>query len=193
MTMSNKKNVLIVVDMQNDFITGPLGTLEAQAIVPAVVRLIRDGDYDAWYVTKDTHGKDYLNTHEGRYLPVEHCIERTDGWKLQKDVEEALEPLQYQSDEVFVSTIYKNGFGSAELVERLHFQGNVDRIDICGVCTDICVVSNALMLRSYLPETDIRVMADACAGTTPENHEAALRVMRMCHIDIVGGVMPSGE
>ena len=185
-------NVLVVVDMQNDFITGPLGTPEAQAIVPKVCELIRScsgrgtPDEDEIYYTMDTHDMFYLDSHEGKRLPIEHCIHKSDGWRICPDVEKALME-KIQTDYV-VDEFIKEGFGSTALAQRIR-EGidykNIKYIDICGVCTDICVISNALMLRSFLPETNIRVMAYACAGTTPEMHQKALDVMRSCHIEVI--------
>ena len=184
--------VLVVVDMQNDFIDGPLGTPEAQAIVPKVCELIRScsgrgtPDEDEIYYTMDTHDVFYLDSHEGKMLPVEHCIHKAAGWKICDEVDVA---LSEKIRECFVvDEIIKEGFGSTALAQRLR-EGvdykNIKSIDICGVCTDICVISNALMLRSFLPETDIRVIADACAGTTPEMHRKALDVMKSCQIEVI--------
>ena len=184
--------VLVVVDMQNDFITGPLGTPEAQAIVPKVCGLIKDCsgrgtmDEDEIYYTMDTHDVFYLDSHEGKRLPIEHCIHKTDGWRICPEVEEAL--VEKIHEGYVVDEFIKEGFGSTALAQRLR-EGidykNITSVDICGVCTDICVISNALMLRSFLPETDIRVIADACAGTTPEMHQKALDVMKSCQIEVI--------
>ncbi|MGN0005348.1 MAG: cysteine hydrolase family protein [Candidatus Gastranaerophilaceae bacterium] len=175
--------ILIVVDMQNDFITGPLGTPEAQAIVPNVKARTEDNEFDMIFYTKDTHTSDYLNTFEGKKLPVVHCIENTEGWQiipeLQKD-EQIFENRSY--------FIEKPTFGSEELVSIiLQFAHDypIEKIELCGVCTDICVISNALMIRTALPETYITVKADCCAGVTPELHEAALKVMESCQINVV--------
>lgn len=186
-------NVLVVVDMQNDFITGPLSTPEARAIVPKVCELIRSAkcgatpmDSDEIYYTMDTHDVFYLDSHEGKMLPVEHCIHKTDGWKICDEVDTA---LSEKIRECFVvDEIIKEGFSSTSLAQRLKEGAdykNIESIDICGVCTDICVISNALMLRSYLPWANIRVIASACAGTTPEMHQKALDVMRSCHVEVV--------
>lgn len=180
--------VLVVVDMQNDFITGPLGTPEAQAIVPKVCGLIAQ-DYDEIYYTMDTHDTDYLNTHEGQRLQIEHCIKNTKGWYIEPHIWAKLEK-QMDNLDCWVKGVEKNTFASNSLSNHLAFEKgcerkDIERIDFCGVCTDICVISNALRLRSSLPETDIRVIADACAGTTPEMHQKALDVMRSCHIEVV--------
>lgn len=167
---------LVVVDMQNDFIDGSLGTKEAVQIVDEVVKTIQDPSYDRIFVTMDTHGKDYLHTFEGEHLPVEHCIKGTNGWKLNDNVEEALKDKPVQ-------IIEKPTFGSWGLVQYVSDM-HPDEIDIVGLCTDICVVSNALLLRSMLYQTKIAVIAKACAGVTAEKHQAALEVMKSCQIDV---------
>lgn len=170
---------LVVVDMQNDFITGPLGTAEAQAIVPNVVARIKAAapeDRTPLY-TQDTHEKDYLQTNEGHHLPVPHCVEGTEGWQLHPEI------ARYAKE-----TIRKPTFGSILLVDLLKTvsEGHGENLDIalCGVCTDICVVSNALLLRAHFPEATLRLYADSCAGSTPQRHEAALDVMHSCQIDV---------
>ncbi len=168
--------VLVVVDMQNDFIDGSLGTKEAAAALPYVLREIRDASYDRIYVTLDTHTKEYMQTFEGKNLPVEHCIKDTKGWQLNPMVKNELE----KRNPVYVE---KPTFGSEELVKDL-VQLNPDEITLVGLCTDICVISNALLLRAALHETPIHVVAEACAGVTVEKHEAALMVMQSCQIDI---------
>ena len=180
------RKILIVVDMQNDFITGSLGTKEAIGIVPKVLKKIRDYDINDIYVTRDTHQADYLSTNEGRHLPVEHCIENSWGWELQEDVKKAVEGA------VIVN---KPTFGSTELAamlsrvyEELPAQANGTKelsVELIGLCTDICVVSNALLLKAQLPESTIRVDSSCCAGVTPESHEAALTTMRMCQIEVI--------
>ena len=177
--------VLVVVDMQNDFITGPLGTPEAQAIVPKVCELIEQ-DYDDVCYTMDTHDELYLDSHEGKILPVEHCIFQTKGWYVEPHVWAALEK---RTDRYFhlQQHIKVDRFGSTTLAETYKGIAEFERLsfDICGVCTDICVISNALMLRTHYPYSNIRVIASACAGTTPEMHQKALDVMRSCHIEVV--------
>lgn len=168
--------ILIVVDMQNDFVTGPLGTPEAQAIVPNVKARTEDSEFDMIFYTKDTHTSDYLNTFEGKKLPVSHCIEDTKGWEIIPEL---------QADGQIIE---KPTFGSEELVSlilQLAHDYPIEKIELCGICTEICVISNALMIRAALPETDITVRADCCAGVTPELHEAALKVMESCQINVV--------
>ena len=171
---------LIVVDMQNDFIDGALGTPETQAILGNVVRKTREFKGNIVF-TLDTHGPDYLSTQEGRMLPVEHCIEGTHGWELADDLEE----IRREHD---LPVFRKNTFASVDLAKALseaHAQKPIERIEIVGLCTDICVVSNALMLKGFMPEVPIAVDARCCAGVTPEAHEAALRTMESCQIDVV--------
>ena len=177
--------VLVVVDMQNDFIDGALGTPEAQAIVPKVCGLI-GRDYDTVCYTMDTHDQFYLDTHEGKMLPIEHCIYNTKGWFVEPHVWVALDRCIDGSYRV-QQHIKVDRFGSTTLAEAFKGVAEVESVsfDICGVCTDICVISNALMLRTHYPFSDIRVIADACAGTTPEMHQKALDVMKSCQVEIV--------
>lgn len=174
-------NLLIVIDMQNDFIDGSLGTPEAVAIVPSVVEKISrfEGKVIA---TRDTHGKNYLQTEEGKQLPVVHCVKDTQGWLLNRHVEDA---IQDRPDSVIID---KPTFGSVELgeyVRRLHRDVHIHRIVLVGLCTDICVISNALLLKAYLPEVPIEVDLSCCAGVTPASHKQAAEAMKMCQIGIV--------
>lgn len=173
------KNLLIVIDMQNDFVDGALGTPEAQSIVPNVVRKIESWDGDIC-CTHDSHMEDYLETQEGKKLPVRHCIVGTDGWKLNSAVLEALSARKYAS-------LLKPTFGCTGLID--HIAGTYgwdgpDSIELIGLCTDICVVSNALLLKANFPEVPISVDASCCAGVTPETNRAALTTMKMCQIEI---------
>jgi len=169
------KKLLIVVDMQNDFITGTLGSPQAQKILPNVKAKIEDYKKSGGSVifTRDTHRDNYLATQEGRYLPVVHCVEGTPG-HLIADV------LDTGGCEVFD----KPNFGSTELAKRVA-GGGFDEVELCGLCTDICVVSNALILKAALPETRITVDSRCCAGVTEESHNAALLTMKMCQVDVV--------
>lgn len=170
------QKILIVVDMQNDFIDGALGTKEAEAVVGKVAAKIVEYNPDSIYVTRDTHGEDYLATAEGKGLPVPHCIKGTDGWELHARIKAAL------TNPVIID---KPTFGSYELTERIAALWESDKameIELVGLCTDICVVSNALLLKARLPEVPIRVDGACCAGVTPESHEAALLTMKMCQI-----------
>lgn len=171
------KKILVVVDMQNDFVDGALGTPEAQAIVGAVTEKIRSYGQGAVYATRDTHGEDYLSTQEGKKLPVKHCIRGTQGWELNREVAQALGDAPI---------IDKPTFGSLELVDIMKKEREREelQIELIGLCTDICVVSNALLLKAALPETEISVDASCCAGVTPESHRAALTTMKMCQIQV---------
>lgn len=171
--------VLVVVDMQNDFIDGALGTPEAKAIVPKVVEKIK-ATGDIVCVTKDTHYADYLDTQEGKLLPVPHCIAETYGWNIEKNVQNALD----KREEVYAYE--KETFGSVDLGSALDWVwgDNLDEIILVGLCTDICVISNALLIKAYLPEVKITVDASCCAGTTSESHKNALAAMKMCQINI---------
>ena len=165
------KKTLIVVDMQNDFIDGSLGTKEAQAIVPNVRKKIQEykDRGNRIIFTRDTHQTDYLSTPEGKKLPVEHCIQGTKGWQIADGL--VTEDCQY---------IDKPTFGWIHWNEE-----SLDgEIELIGLCTDICVVSNALILKATFPEVNITVDADCCAGVTPETHKAALETMKMCQIDV---------
>jgi nicotinamidase-related amidase len=178
------KDYLIVVDMQNDFVTGALGSAEAVLIVPRVAERIRARGEGVIF-TMDTHGADYAGTHEGRLLPAAHCIKGTEGWRLVPEIEALRSELEAQRPEPSARVFEKPAFGSTELAEFLRKEDvrePVGGIELVGLCTDICVVSNALLIRAFLPEADICVRASCCAGTTPENHEAALAVMASCHI-----------
>lgn len=172
------KQFLIVVDMQKDFVDGALGTAEAQAIVPAVAEKIR-AFVGEIIVTYDTHEEDYMTTREGRFLSVPHCIRDTDGWQLNDTVAEALSDRAY-------TVVEKPTFGAVtlpEVVEQL--AGDEDfTVELIGLCTDICVVSNAMILKANFPEVDMTVDAACCAGVTPASHQAALTTMACCQITI---------
>ena len=174
------KKLLVVVDMQKDFIDGALGTSEAVAIVDNAAKKIREFEGDV-IVTYDTHFENYMDTAEGAKLPIPHCIKGTEGWKLHKAIADALSNKMYLAVE-------KNTFGSTVLPELVIEVASGDDFDITliGLCTDICVVSNALTLKANFPEKEIYVDASCCAGVTPETHKAALTTMRMCQINIEG-------
>lgn len=172
------EKILIIVDMQKDFVDGSLGTKEAQAIVPEVKKKIENFDGDIIF-TKDTHGGDYMSTQEGQNLPVSHCIKETAG----HEIIEELQPYIKKSLAVFE----KETFGSRKLanfLKELHKEKEIESIELIGLCTDICVVSNALLIKAFLPEVPISVDSKCCAGVTPEKHESALEVMRSCQIVI---------
>lgn len=168
--------VLVVVDMQKDFVDGALGSPEAQAIVDKVANKINGFDGEI-IVTYDTHQENYMETREGKYLPVPHCIEGTDGWQLNDKVHEALESKKYK-------VICKPTFGSVLLPVHIDNPDNTE-VTLIGLCTDICVVSNAMLLKANFPKMDITVDASCCAGVTPESHKAALTTMKMCQINVI--------
>lgn len=168
--------VLCVIDMQNDFIDGALGTKEAVAIVPAVrekINLYLKGGQRVIF-TRDTHGKDYLSTAEGKKLPVPHCIKGTDGWQISSSL---------TSDKCEI--IDKPTFGSYDLIKAVAETENLESIELIGLCTDICVISNAVMLKAAFYETPVAVDSNCTAGVTPESHFNALESMKMCQIDII--------
>ncbi|MGI6726090.1 MAG: cysteine hydrolase family protein [Christensenellales bacterium] len=174
-TITGRK-LLLVVDMQRDFIDGALGTSEAQAILPQVLRKIRDFDGEVLF-TRDTHGEDYLTTQEGRLLPVPHCIHGTEGWQIHP----SLEALRSRP------ALDKPSFGSLELAQLLkdmHAQAPLESITLIGLCTDICVISNALIIKAALPEIRVIVDAACCAGVSPQSHRNALRAMATCQVII---------
>ena len=186
------KNILIVVDMQKDFVDGALGTEEAKKIVPAVVNKINNFDGDI-FATQDTHYDDYLTSAEGIKLPVEHCIKNTPGWEIDKNVSEALELFserRAQNIDNLLTYVLKPTFGSTCLVDLIEeyldeYREEDLSIELIGLCTDICVVSNALLIKANFPSAKISVDSSCCAGVTPETHEAALLTMKMCQIDIL--------
>ena len=168
---------LIVVDMQNDFITGSLGTKEAEAILPKVIEKVKNYDGTVIY-TKDTHQADYMATQEGKNLPVEHCIEGSWGWMLADELEKLS-----AGHKVF----NKPTFGSTELAKYLveeNAKEVIEEIELCGLCTDICVISNAFVIKANLTEVPVTVDASCCAGVTPESHLNALAAMKMCQVKV---------
>ncbi len=171
---------LLVIDMQNDFVDGALGTAEAQAIVAVVAERARSFDGSVVF-TRDTHGADYLTTQEGRNLPVEHCIRETPGWQLAPAVAAVAEELG-------APIFDKPAFGSVDLAQWLaarDAEEPIEFIELIGLCTDICVVSNALLVKAFLPEVPVCVEANLCAGVTPAAHEAALATMRSCQVQVI--------
>lgn len=196
--------IVVVVDMQNDFIDGVLGTPEAQAIVPVMVDRLHELDdgNTLLFFTKDTHSLDYYNTQEGQKLPVAHCIEGTSGWSINKQISSYVDYgsnfLTYSTHDIRKSRVLKHTFGSTELAAIIRDLSHkclaasnevpdtkLDEVILMGVCTDICVVSNALLLKAYCPEILITVDASCCAGVTPETHTAALTTMKSCQINVI--------
>ena len=175
------KKLLIVVDMQKDFVDGALGSAQAVAIVDNVVKKIETFDGDI-IVTYDTHGEDYMQTQEGKYLPVPHCIKDTAGWQLDEKIQAALDQRTF-------TVVEKPTFGSTALPELIKTVYDPEQLEIelCGLCTDICVVSNALLLKANFLETKVSVDAACCAGVTVESHNAALTTMKMCQVNVIGG------
>ena len=169
--------VLIVVDMQNDFVDGVLGSKEAISMIDTAVESITSFDGKVFY-TQDTHGEDYLETEEGRHLPVVHCIKGSEGWKIHPKIEKAL----LLKD---ATGIEKSTFGSEKLMGIIEKEvPDVESITLIGICTDICVISNAMLAKAHFQNTPVTVISSACAGVTPESHENALAAMKMCHIEI---------
>ena len=174
------KHLLVVVDIQNDFVDGALGTAEAQGIIANAQKKIREFEGDV-FVTYDTHFENYMETAEGRKLPVKHCVKGTFGWELNENISKALADKNH-------TAVEKLTFGSDELPKLVrNLVGDEDfDITLIGLCTDICVVSNALILKANFPEKEIYVDATCCAGVTVETHNAALTTMKMCQINIIG-------
>lgn len=171
------KKLLVVVDMQKDFIDGSLGTKEAEGIVDRVVDKISQYPKENIIATRDTHEQNYLETQEGKNLPVLHCVRNTKGWEFDQRIAQALNGA---------TIIDKPAFGSVELAELLYQKWNEDEfeVELVGLCTDICVVSNAIMLKCKIPEMKISVDASCCAGVTPQTHEAALTTLKMCQVSV---------
>jgi len=166
--------ILIVVDMQNDFIDGALGTKEALSIVPYVKEVIENFDGKVFF-TRDTHFEGYMQTQEGKNLPVAHCIKDTEGWQIRPELD-ALRKTE---------PIDKVTFGSKDLVDVLRAERDIESITFVGLCTDICVISNAIVVKAFFPEVPLTVDAKGCAGVTPESHTRALEAMKVCQIKIV--------
>ncbi len=169
------QNILVVVDMQDDFIDGALGTREAQAILPMVKELVKDFDGKI-YFTRDTHQENYMQTQEGKRLPIPHCIKNTNGWEISSEL------LPYAKN-----IIDKPTFGSTELSSILVKENDTEKIEsvtLVGLCTDICVISNALLIKASLLDAEIIVDASCCAGVTPQSHKNALEAMKMCQITV---------
>ena len=168
------RNLLIVVDMQNDFIDGALGTKEAEAIVPAVLEKIKGFDGRVIF-TRDTHFDDYMDTQEGKNLPVPHCIKGSEGWQIRAE----LDALRTEP------AIDKVTFGSKDLVDVLKAEGDIGSFTFLGLCTDICVISNVMVVKAFFPEVPLYVDAAGCAGVTPESHRHALETMKACQVKVI--------
>ncbi len=172
------RKLLVVIDMQKDFVDGALGSKEAVAIVPLVVDKIKNYDISDVFATRDTHQENYMDTQEGKNLPVPHCIEDTEGWEIDKDVAKVLEGATIINKPTFGSTILADEIMQIAAKEEIE-------LELIGLCTDICVVSNALLLKACMPEVKISVDSACCAGVTPEKHDAALETMRSCQINVI--------
>ena len=170
-TVTNPK-ALIVVDVQNDFVDGALGTKEAVEMLPRLIekleKISAEGKTDIIF-TQDTHGENYLETQEGKLLPVVHCVKKTHGWEIVPELQEFVEKAR--------EVIEKKSFGSTRLPSLLK---PYEEVEFVGLCTDICVISNAILLKAFYPEQKVSVDASCCAGSTPENHQKALDVMKNC-------------
>ena len=183
------RKILVVIDCQNDFITGALRNEGAIKNVPNIVKKIREFNGDAIFYTMDTHEEDYLQTNEGQKLPVVHCVKGTDGWKIEANVQAALEDAFLRN--IPVTRIEKPTFGSYKLIDFLKAYESVHEneeleIEFVGFCTDICVVSNALMVKAaFYDKATVKVVENCCAGVTPETHFAACKTMQMCQIDVI--------
>lgn len=197
---SEKIKVLIGIDLQNDFIDGSLANKEAQSTIPNIVNKIKQFNGDAIFLTQDTHFDNYLNTSEGKKLPIKHCVYKTNGWNINREIQEAID--EKIKDGIRVESICKPTFGSIECLPNtgtfqslpelvLSMESGIEKpismeIEICGFCTDICVVSNALILKAYTYDfAEITVDSKCCAGVTPEKHEAALETMRSNQINVI--------
>ena len=167
-------DILIVVDMQNDFIDGALGTREAVAIVPYVKKLIENFEGKVFF-TRDTHFENYMDTQEGQNLPVKHCVKDTEGWQIRKELEQMRR----------TEAIDKVTFGSSDHVKVLEKEENIGSITFCGLCTDICVISNVMVTKAFFPEIPLIVDAAGCAGVTPESHKNALQAMKVCQVKVI--------
>jgi len=173
--------------MQKDFISGALGTTEAVSIVDSIVNRIENSTNELILFTQDTHQEDYLNTAEGKKLPIPHCIEGTEGWQIDETI---LDAWRNNNNTIRISALSENTFtkpvfGSIDLVTFLNARSTeISEIELLGVCTDICVISNAIMIKNTMPDIKISVNANCCAGVTPKSHMEALNIMQMCQIDV---------
>ena len=171
------KKIIVVVDMQNDFIDGSLGTAEAQEMLPRLkekLKQVTNSGSAELIFTMDTHGENYLQTQEGKNLPVEHCLKGSHGWEITPELQEFVKKAK--------AVVEKPTFGSLELPKLL---GDAEEVELVGLCTDICVISNAMVIKAAYPEVQVSVDASCCAGVTPESHKNALAAMKMCQIKVL--------
>jgi len=179
-----KHKILCIIDCQEDFITGALKNEEAIKAVPKIVKKAQEFDGEYIFITRDTHNEDYLDTKEGKHLPIPHCIKGTPGWMLNSDLSRVLTQKDVKEEHI-IAYFDKPTFGSTALVKHISRISGELEIEICGFCTDICVISNALMIKGAVNDrADIAVDSECCAGTTPEAHKAALGIMENCQIEI---------
>lgn len=177
------KKALIIVDMQNDFVDDKvLGNKECRDVIPKIKNKMLSGKYEYVYFTKDTHGKEYLETQEGKNLPVSHCVLGTKGWAIVKDLQDVA--LDHNTPVKTFHYICKNTFGSIDLAQAIQEEG-FDEVELVGVCTGICVISNALLIKAFNPELKITVDSNCCACVSKESHENALNAMKLCQISII--------
>ncbi|MBO6178044.1 MAG: cysteine hydrolase [Selenomonadaceae bacterium] len=166
------RKCILVIDVQNDFVNGALGTKEAVEMLPRLVEKLQNEKNASLVFTQDTHKDNYLDTNEGKHLPVRHCIKNTEGWQIAPALSEFLDDAKI---------IEKKSFGSTRLPSVV---AEYDEIELVGLCTDICVISNALLLKAFFPEKKISVDPACCAGVTPESHKSAIEIMKLCQVDI---------
>ena len=179
--MKKSKNVvLLIIDMQNDFLDGSLANETAYEIIPGIIEEFKNGDYQHLVFTRDTHTSNYLNTPEGKSLPIPHCIKGTYGWQINEPL---LEEACMKFDDI--TFFDKPTFGSLGLLSHIQSCGDFDEVVLCGTCTDICVISNAIILKTMKPDLKVTVLGKLCAGVTPEKHNAALDVMESCQINVI--------
>lgn len=177
--------ILVVVDVQNDFVTGSLGSEEAKSKIPNIVNLIKSKDWDLVLATRDTHQENYLSKREGRVLPIKHCIENTDGWNICPEVAAELSKIPSNKLEYVDKTTFGRIALPLDILKHTGLTAKTVNVTFCGFCTDICVISNVMLVRAGMPEAEIYVVEDCCAGVTPQSHQAALDVMTSCQINIV--------
>lgn len=180
-----KTKILVIVDMQNDFLTGPLGNKECMEIIPKICNVIDNGDYDSVIFTKDTHQENYLSTQEGKNLPVCHCIEGTDGWNVCGEIVDCVKRKFSENEQ---KEFCKNTFGSVKFGEYLrenYGDGSKLELYFTGVCTGICVINNVSIAKSFCPEAEVSVIANACACVTPQSHKTAIEAMKTFQVNII--------
>lgn len=180
-----EEKILVIIDMQNDFTTGVLGNTECTKAIDEVIDVVNKGEYDQIIFTRDTHTEDYMNTREGKYLPVPHCIKDSEGWNIVPSIMEAAEKKVTAAR---IKIFDKPTFGSVELgayIKETEAQGAKLTIDFTGVCTGICVINNVAIVKANCPEVDVRVIEKACACVTPDSHNTAIAAMKTFQVDVI--------